>query len=374
MLVKECMSKPVITLTPKDTVNAFVRLMEKYNIHEVPITSRGKVLGVVHYKELAARGIIDPTKAKLEKFIIKSPMLSGDATLDEAAEILFKKGFRAVPVVEKDKLVGIFSVFDLMKNIKVKEMNRITAEEIMSTAEVIKETDDIGKARVIMREKNISRLPVVDDYGGLVGIVSVLDLLKAIKPRERISWYSMAAEKLTNMKISVSTIMNKNPLTARKTDTLQSLIKKMSRAGESGVVIVEKSGPVGVVTTRDILEFYLSLKATQGVYVQITGLEKQNREVDKMLSETIKKISRFYPIQYAYLHVKRYRRTGRNKYSIRCRLMTGKGMFTSKAMAWSLAEAVGSALDNLERAVLKNKLRLSDKLKHRLMSLKRMRI
>jgi len=133
---------------------------------------------------------------------------------------------------------------------------------------------------------------------------------------------------------------------------------------DSGVVIVEDGGPLGIVTTRDILELYLSLQEKKGVYVQITGLKNQNREVDKLVSETIKKISHIYQIQYMYLHIKKHRKNGREKYSVRCRLMSDMGMFMSRAVSWNLPEAVGMALRNIERMILKEKIKIRDKIRH----------
>ena len=75
----------------------------------------------------------------------------------------------------------------------------------MSVPETINSETDIGKARLLMREKNISRLPVVDEKNNLSGVVTIFDLLKAVKPRERVNFYSMAAEKETIMGIGQKT-------------------------------------------------------------------------------------------------------------------------------------------------------------------------
>ncbi len=365
MFVKDFMSKDVISINSNDSITKFISIMEKYNIREAPVIENGRYVGIINYKELFSKGVAsDPTKTKIKKFIIKTPTFSKNMKIEDASEFLFKVGFRALPVVEKNKVIGIFSVFDLLKAINNEQIRRTLAEEIMSTAEVIKESDDIGKARFIMREKNISKLPVVNDYGELVGIVSVLDLLKAIKPRERIPWYSIAAEKLTTTNIPVSTIMNKNVLSGEKTESIKSIIDKMIEAKNPGVVITEENSPIGIITTRDILELYLSLhKKEEGLYVQITGLDKSDPDIDKQISEFVRKVSQFHEIQYMYIHIKKYRKTGRIKYSIRCRLMTDEGMFVSKSTSWILSVAVGNALNNIERFLLRKKERKRDKIR-----------
>jgi CBS domain-containing protein len=42
---------------------------------------------------------------------------------------------------------------------------------------------DIGEAAKILSERRIKRLPVVDDSGKLIGIISRADIVKAAQPR-----------------------------------------------------------------------------------------------------------------------------------------------------------------------------------------------
>lgn len=370
MLVRDLMSKKVLTLGPQDTVSKFIGLMEQHHVHEVPIVDGKNFLGMVHYKTIAAKSFSDPSKEKLEALISKSSVLKEDSTIEEAADAIFHSGFRAMPVCSGNSLVGIFSVFDLLGTFSDKpEFKKVSAEEIMSASEAISINDDIGKARVFMREKNISRLPVVDNEGKLRGLVTVFDLLKAIKPKEKMNWYSMAAEKETIMGVQVSTVMNDNPLTAEKQTSLSSISAEMTRYKNSGIVITEEGAPVGIVTTRDLLEFYLSGREKKGAYVQITGLGKEDPIVaattDRMLKDTVQKISSFLPVQFLFLHTKRHEKGGKTKYSVRVRLMTDKGIFISKAIGWDLRDAAGKALDEIEEITIRDKERLKDKAKRK---------
>ncbi len=376
MLVRDIMSRNVLTLGPKDTVSRFIGLMEQHHVHEVPIVEGKKLLGIVHYKTVAAKRFSDPSKEKLETLVTKIQTLSEDNTADEAADIIFQAGFRAVPVCSGSNISGIVSVFDLLNVFsKQQEFKETAAEEIMSASEVIDISSDIGKARVLMREKNISRLPVVDSEERLRGVVATFDLLKAVKPSERMNWYSMAAEKETMMGVQISTVMNNNPLTAEKRTKLSEIAGKMVKYKNSGVVIVEGDAPLGVVTTRDLLEFYLSTRQKKGAYVQITGLGKEDPLVaataDRMVRDTVQKISSFLPVQFLFLHTKRYEKGGKTKYSVRCRLMTDKGVFISRAMGWDLRDAAGKALDEIEKIVIKGKERLRDKTLRKVRAFKR---
>ncbi len=371
MLVKDVMSKNVLTLGPKDTVSKFIGLMDQHHVHEVPIVDGKKFLGIVHYKTIAAKRFSDPSKEKLEPLITRIQALNEDSTLEEAADTIFQAGFRAVPVCSGGSISGIISVFDLLNAFsKQPEFKEASAESIMSASEVINIDSDIGKARVLMREKNISRLPVVDAEGKLRGVVATFDLLKAVKPSEKMTWYSMAAEKETIMGVQVSTIMNNEPLYAVKQTKLNEISNMMIKYKNSGIVIIENDIPIGVVTTRDLLEFYLSTRQKKGAYVQITGLGKEDSIVaataDRMIRDTLQKISSFLPVQFLFMHIKRYDKGGKTKYSIRCRLMTDKGIFISRAIGWDLRDAAGQALDEIEKIIIRNKERKRDKVMHRI--------
>ncbi len=361
MKVKEIMSAKPLLLSPEDSVSNFISLMEKYHIHEVPVVERKKLVGFATYKTLAEREMVDPTAMKISSIMVKPPTVSPEDDIERAAEVIFKNSFRALPVSDKGNIVGIISVFDIVSALSAsKAFRQTSAESVMSVSEVIGDGDDIGKARVLMREKNISRLPLVDKNGKLKGVVTVFDLLKALKPRERMGWYSMAAEKLTIMGIPVSTVMNTSPPTASKDTSLADIASLMKDHKTSGVIITEDGGPVGVVTPRDILEFYFA-KGQKGVYVQITGLSEDDDSmdlstVDRIVKDSVQKLSAIFKPQSLFLRVKKYRKEGaKTKYSVRCRFMTDRGIFISRGLGWDLRDSVSDAMDSLEKIVLKYK-------------------
>jgi CBS domain-containing protein/ribosome-associated translation inhibitor RaiA len=369
MKVKDIMSKDIIYLTPEDNVSKLISLIEEHCFREILVIENEKLKGIVYSKEIAKKGIIDPTKTKVNA-LIKSPppILLPDQDVDDAADLIFKTGLRALPVVEDNKVIGIVSLHDIVDVAsKTKEFRQTTASSIMSIPELIREDNDIGTARMLMREKNISRIPVLDRNQKLCGVVTIFDLLKAVKPRERISFYSMDAEKETTMEIPVSTVMNKMPTIATEKTTLNDIVNLIRKDETDGIIIVENNFPVGVITEKDLLEVYVSSLKKKGVYYQIIGLKDEDdfiiETIDRMIGDTLQKMSKIFETQFFFLHIKRYDKTGKIKYSIRTRFRTNKKTFVSKAFAWDLREAVDKALDNLERIMLKEKEEISSKSK-----------
>lgn len=103
-----------------------------------------------------------------------------DDSLLEAAKKMLEYGVGSVVVVENGRPVGIVTEKDILY--KVVSKNRIPSEvkvgEIMSTPLItIRPTTSLREAADIMRKRGIRRLPVVDNNGNLIGIVTDNDIL-----------------------------------------------------------------------------------------------------------------------------------------------------------------------------------------------------
>jgi CBS domain-containing protein len=372
MNIRGIMSKDLVCLSPEDTISELISLVEKYQIREVPVVENKKLKGIVFSKDVAKSGIRNPSNVKVSTLMRHDvTKISPDDNVKKAARLLFKTGLRAVPVVEKDKVIGIISMHDIINRAsKTKHFRQTKAEQIMSAPETITNDTDIGKARFLMREKNISRLPVVDEKNKLSAVVTIFDLLKAVKPRERMNFYSMAAEKETLTGIPVSTIMNKKPVTVNLTDSLNEVVNTIDKNMIDGVVVVKDDKPVGIVTEKDLLEVYVSSLRQKGIFYQISGLKDEDdfilATVDRMIRDSLKKLAKMTRAEFFFLHVKRYDKKGRVKYSIRTRFMTERGIYVSKSYAWDLREAVDIALDRLERIIIKEMTYKKDKIKEML--------
>lgn len=367
------MSKSMISLSTKDSVSRFISIIEKYHIRDVLIIDNKVLKGSVRYTTLAKKGIVDPYSAKINSIMsFPPPTVSPRDNINEVADLIFNTGISTIPVIDKNKVVGVVSIYDIIAMAsKTKEFRQTPVETVMSRSEIITDEIDIGKARVIMREHGVSRLPVVNGNRKLIGIVTVYDMLKSIRPRERISWFSMAAEMDRIMSAPVTTIMNTKPMTVKKKSSLSEVSRIMLNKKSPGLIIIEDGIPVGVVTPKDLLEFYVSGFKEKGIIYQIIGLTDEDEfitdTVERMIEDTVQKLSGVYRPQSFFVHVKKYERGGsRRKYSVRVRLRTNKGMFISKSSKWDLRDAIGEALDHLELILFKRKKTVKDRIRRSL--------
>lgn len=130
-----------------------------------------------------------------------------DSNLSDAAKFIFGHKHQGIPVVKikgrNKKLVGFITEQDILsqlfpkvsdiiedyvherdfeemeKNVKIvltKKVKDVMNKNITS----IHLNEPLLKAESIMKLKDISRLPVIDDKGFLVGIISKVDIFKAL--------------------------------------------------------------------------------------------------------------------------------------------------------------------------------------------------
>jgi len=378
MLVSEIMSKELSEVSPSDPVSCFISMMEKDNVHEAPVIEKGKLVGLVRFDSLLKRGITDPTKQRIANVMEQIPAtLIPENTVEEAADVLWKSGLRALPVCEGKKVVGMLSVWDILETAeRTKAFRQTKAGNVMSVAEVISKETDIGTARVIMRERGFSRLPVVDTDGKLAGIIDANDMLHAFRnPREKMTWYGMAAEMERITSLPVSNIMDDRPLSANPNDSLSDIVHELVEQKHAGITITENNVPVGVITVKDLLDVYASGMAQKGVYYQATGLEKVDEmvveTVHRMIGDTIQKVSTIVPVQFAVIHFKEHEFGGlRAKWSVRARFRTNRGTIMSRSWAWDPRDAAGKALDNIERELIKKRETARDRFRRNARQLK----
>lgn len=126
--VTQIMSKKVIALNTTDDLNRAEMLFKKYRIRHIPVVSKGSVIGMLSYTDLLRSSFSDTTDDdqnlesivyntfSIEQVMTKKVIcISNTTTIKEAAEILAKKEFHALPVIDEDSvLVGIVTTTDLI--------------------------------------------------------------------------------------------------------------------------------------------------------------------------------------------------------------------------------------------------------------------
>lgn len=109
--------------------------------------------------------------------IIDPVTLHESATLGDALKMMKEHKIGGIPVVNaSEKLVGIIT----NRDIRFRTDLALPISEIMTKENLIttKKGTDLNKAEAILQEFKIEKLPVVDDEGILVGLITYRDILK----------------------------------------------------------------------------------------------------------------------------------------------------------------------------------------------------
>jgi CBS domain-containing protein len=109
-----------------------------------------------------------------------------DATLGEVATLMRQEDCGSIPVVEDGRLVGIVTDRDIVVRAIAagKDAKRTPVSEVMSADPItIDPNDDVMEAERHMRERQVRRLPVVED-GKLVGIVVTAQIARRAEAKQ----------------------------------------------------------------------------------------------------------------------------------------------------------------------------------------------
>ncbi len=103
-----------------------------------------------------------------------------DCSVKDAAKKLTEKGIDGAPVIKNGKIVGVFTLTDLVNAIANDEENKTVGELMSTNVVIVNENLKIANAIDVMLKKSISRLIIADNDNTLLGIVTRTDLIDSI--------------------------------------------------------------------------------------------------------------------------------------------------------------------------------------------------
>ena len=135
-------------------------------------------MGVIH-KNLSIEEQafeVDKVKRSESGMIIDPITISSDKSIEDALQMMKQYKISGVPVIDKDKLVGILTNRDIRfeQNLNLKVKDRMTSSELIT----VPEGTTLNDAKIVLQKHRIEKLLVVNNQGSLKGLITVKDIQK----------------------------------------------------------------------------------------------------------------------------------------------------------------------------------------------------
>lgn len=127
------MTKDVESCSLLDNVYEVALKMKQLNVGAVPIVDKDKLVGMITDRDIVIRGVAEkhPGSTKVEDIMSNNLItVSADATSNEAAKLMAEHQIRRLPVVEEGKLIGIVSLGDFAVRELTDDQAKVALTEI----------------------------------------------------------------------------------------------------------------------------------------------------------------------------------------------------------------------------------------------------
>ena len=164
------MTSPQLMITEEDIIS-FVNVGNAEGIIEED--EKEMIHSIVTLGETNAKEVMTPRTSMLA--------FEGTKTINEVWDEILENGFSRIPVYNEtiDDIIGILYVKDLMEHIKNGDLNS-PISEFVRTPYYIPETKSIIEILKEFRTLKVHIAMVLDEYGGVVGLVTIEDLIEEI--------------------------------------------------------------------------------------------------------------------------------------------------------------------------------------------------
>ncbi len=116
-------------VTPVTTVYDALRLMEEKNVGAVLVMKGEQLLGILSERDYARQIILKgrASKETTVEEIMSKPVVTAhpEQTPQECMEVMTKMSFRHLPVVENNKVIGVISLGDIVRDLLFQKDKRI---------------------------------------------------------------------------------------------------------------------------------------------------------------------------------------------------------------------------------------------------------
>jgi acetoin utilization protein AcuB len=134
----------------------------------------------------------------------------------------------------------------------------------------VKKSESVSNAREMMKREKIHRLPVIDEKGGLIGIVTEKDILSASPSKaSTLDVWEMSS---LLAKLKVGEVMTSGPVSCPPDTPIEEAARLLADNDIGGLPVVDGGILTGIITESDIFKVFIELFASREKGLRLTAL------------------------------------------------------------------------------------------------------
>jgi acetoin utilization protein AcuB len=253
----------IIKVSPDDHLSHVLSKLSTSHDAAFVFDSENKYIGVISPYFTIIKSSL-PGNTKVINCLTHTAKVYLNYPLSKVCELFIQSKIHYLPIFSKEeKFLGIISARRVLSYFKDQPIFKVKIEEIIKKRWqglfTVFDDDMISQAIHLFRDKKISKLIVTDQEKKLRGILSYYDLIKLmISPKYSSHRGEGGNEKINFYNYRVKNFAKSYVLTLSKDKLLIEAINLIINKKIGSVIIIDKGRhPLGIITTRDILRFYI---------------------------------------------------------------------------------------------------------------------
>lgn len=258
-------------VSPDDSLDTAMSLMEAHRIRHLPVVEVNRPVGMISDRDLLlAIGwrlevdrmpvpdshVVGPRHVH-EIMSIPALHVEPECAICDAARIMIDGRIHALPIVQEGDIKGLVTSTDLLEyvsDLPERELDCPVSERMHVNIRAISRSAPLYQATRVLRDAHIRHLPVLDG-SEIVGIVTDRDLRRACGTEAVADKLARVSESLYIGASRVEDIMSGPVETLTESATFREAVRVMVTRRVGCVPIVRCGQLVGIVTDTDCLRF-----------------------------------------------------------------------------------------------------------------------
>ncbi len=338
--------------------------------HAGIVFKNNKYIGVVEKRRLV-KARVNPTEAKVEKYVQKAPLVDEQTSLIEAARLLVGSEVDHLPVEKEKEIVGVVSMSDLaVASIELPEAKNLTVNDIkfLKSTKVNKD-EHLTTAIELMQRDHVDHLPVFKN-GALYGVLSYKDIIRKHlnwNPRRDVSTKFNSETRTKAAKGDFPALnlpvhgfsTNDNLVSVPGKFPVKDAVNEMISHKISSVLVMDGNEYKGLLSTRNILEKVSSLQQAQNYTVQFVGLQKamlsehQESSIHSIVEKEATRMQRKIEDPFTVtVHLKEARKDGKQQlFEVHLKITWPGKVLTSTKENWDVETALHKCFNHVRSAL-----------------------